>query len=216
MKTIVVGCGRAGAELAYRLYQKGHDVTVIDAVAAAFEKLPADFRGRTLEGDVLTEDLHHRCGMAQAQGLAAVTNSDSLNAVIGHIAHNIYKIPHVVVRNYDPRRRAFCDAFGLPVVSSTQWGAQRMEEVLTADPTQALYSAGEVAIYEVPIGAKEQGRTIQDLLADCACLAVALIRTTGASLPTPTMTLAAGDRLQVSATQAGIEMLRQRLQESEG
>lgn len=30
MKTIVVGCGRVGAELAYRLYQKGHDLTVID------------------------------------------------------------------------------------------------------------------------------------------------------------------------------------------
>jgi len=212
MKSIVVGCGRAGAELAYRLYRKGHDVTVIDEVASAFAKLPADFRGRTLEGDVLAEDLHHRCRMAQAQGLAAVTNSDSLNAVVGHIAYNIYKIPHVVVRNYDPRRRAFCDAFGLPVVSSTQWGAQRMEELLTADALRVLHTAGEITIYELTIGEKLQGRTLQTLLADCTCIPVALIRAQGAVLPDPTMELAAGDRLQVSTTLAGSETLRQRLQ----
>ncbi|MDD5370504.1 MAG: NAD-binding protein, partial [Anaerolineaceae bacterium] len=50
MKVIIVGCGRLGIELAYRLYQGGHDVSVIDAVSAAFNNLPPDFQGRTIEG----------------------------------------------------------------------------------------------------------------------------------------------------------------------
>jgi trk system potassium uptake protein TrkA len=36
MNIIVVGCGRVGAELAQRLSEKGHKVTVIDQTTAAF------------------------------------------------------------------------------------------------------------------------------------------------------------------------------------
>lgn len=214
MKTIVVGCGRVGAELAYRLYQKGHDLTVIDEVETAFQNLPTDFRGRTLEGDILSEDMQHRSGMAQAQGLAAVTSSDSLNAVIGHIARTVYQIPHIIVRNYDPRRRAFCDAFGLPIISSTSWGAQRMEEFLALEPIRAVMSTGngDVEIYEIVINTQWQDNTIQELLTDSAALPVALTRAEQTMLPTPTTKLAVGDRLHVSATSAGIAALRQQLQ----
>lgn len=213
MKTIVVGCGRVGAELAYRLFQKGHDVTVVDEVEAAFQNLPTDFRGRTLEGDILSEEMQHRCNMGQAQGVAAVTNSDSLNAVIGHIARTVYQIPNVVVRNYDPRCRPFCDAFGLPVISSTSWGAQRMEEFLALEPIRAVMSTGngDVEIYEITIGAQWEGNTVQELLADSAALAVALTRAAQTMLPTATTKLAAGDRLHVSATDAGIAALRKQL-----
>jgi len=214
MKTIVVGCGRVGAELAYRLYQKGHDLTIIDEVETAFQNLPTDFRGRTLEGDILAEEMQHRSGMAQAQGLAAVTSSDSLNAVIGHIARTVYQIPNIVVRNYDPRRRAFCDAFGLPLVSSTSWGAQRMEEFLALEPIRAVMSTGngDVEIYEIVINTQWQDNTIQELLTDSAALPVALTRAEQTILPTPTTKLAVGDRLHVSATSAGIAALRQQLQ----
>lgn len=214
MKTIVVGCGRVGAELAYRLYQKGHDLTVIDEVETAFQNLPTDFRGRTLEGDILAEEMQHRSGMAHAQGLAAVTSSDSLNAVIGHIARTVYQIPNIVVRNYDPRRRAFCDAFGLPLISSTSWGAQRMEEFLALEPIRAVMSTGngDVEIYEIIISTPWQGNTVQELLADSAALAVSLTRAAQTMLPTPTTKLATGDRLHVSATSAGIAALRQQLQ----
>ena len=215
MKTIVVGCGRAGAELAYRLYKNGQEVTVIDELAVAFQNLPADFRGRTLEGDVLSEDLHHRGGFAQAQGLAAVTNSDSLNAVIGHIAQTVYHIPHIIVRNYDPRRRTLCDAFDLPVIRSTSWGAQRMEEWLSPAPLRMVFSAGngEVEIYELMISATAQDRPLAALMAGSDCIAVALTRSGRALLPTGETRLAAGDLLHVSATSAGVNILRQRLQE---
>ena len=214
MKTIVVGCGRVGAELAYRLYQKGHNVTVIDEVETAFQNLPTDFRGRTLEGDILSEEMQHRCSMGQVQGLAAVTNSDSLNAVIGHVARTVYQIPNVVVRNYDPRRRPFCDAFGLPVISSTTWGAQRMEEFLALEPIRAVMSTGngDVEIYEITVSAQWTGNTVQELLDDSAVLAVALTRGAQTMLPTATTTLMVGDRLHVSATSAGIAALRQQLQ----
>ena len=103
MNIIVVGCGRVGAELAYRLFQQGHQVTVVDIVAAAFDNLDPSFRGRTVEGDVLAQDVLRRAGIESADGLAAVTSSDTLNAVVGHVARTVYHVPNVVVRNYEPR-----------------------------------------------------------------------------------------------------------------
>lgn len=46
MNVVVVGCGRMGAELAYRLYQNKSQVTVVDQSGEAFLNLPYDFRGR--------------------------------------------------------------------------------------------------------------------------------------------------------------------------
>ena len=103
MKFIVVGCGRVGAQLATRLFQQGHQVTVVDIVASAFDNLDPSFRGRTLEGDVLGQDMLRRAGIEGSDGLAAVTSSDTLNAVIAHIARTVFHVPNVVTRNYEPR-----------------------------------------------------------------------------------------------------------------
>lgn len=51
MNFIVIGCGRFGAELAYRLFTNGHQVVVVDANPKAFNRLHPEFRGRTVEGD---------------------------------------------------------------------------------------------------------------------------------------------------------------------
>ena len=130
---IVIGCGRVGAEVAYGLYRKGHKVTVIDKDSEAFLNLPEDFRGSTMRGDVLTQDVLERAGIEHAQALAAVTPSDSVNTVLGHIARVVYKVPRVVVRNYDPRKRSLHEAFGLEVISPVVMGALRIEELLTRE-----------------------------------------------------------------------------------
>jgi trk system potassium uptake protein TrkA len=136
MNFIVVGCGRVGAELAYRLYEKGHHVSVIDHIEAAFDNLPHDFRGRTVQGEALNQHILHRAGIEQADGIATVTNSDSLNAVLAHVARTVYKVPKVVVRNFDPHWLPLHRAFGLNVISSSSWGAQRMEEQLYEPPAE--------------------------------------------------------------------------------
>ena len=143
MNIIVIGCGRVGAEVAYGLYRKGHKVTVIDQDAAAFRNLPEDFRGLTMRGDVLSQDVLLRAGIESAQALAAATPSDSVNTVLGHIARVVYKVPNVVVRNYDPRKRTLHEAFGLQVISPVSMGALRMEEILSETPASTVSHAGD-------------------------------------------------------------------------
>ncbi|MEI2691155.1 MAG: TrkA family potassium uptake protein [Anaerolineae bacterium] len=213
MNVIVVGCGRVGAELAHRLFINGHRVCVIDHSQDAFRNLPPDFRGRTLEGDVLSEAVLHRADIAHADALAAVTNCNSLNGVIGRVASHIYHVPHVALRNYDTRWRQLVDAFGLNVVSPSSWGAQRLEELLEGGSVHPLISAGsgEVEICDLIVPASWDGRTVQDLAQCGSCVVAAVTRGGRGMLPTPEMHLQVGDMVHVSATVEGMTALRQQV-----
>lgn len=210
MKTIVVGCGRLGSELAYRLYKRGHQVTVMDQSPQHFNQLPADFQGRTVYGDLLSADLMESAGFEHADSLAAVTDNDSINAVVAHVARTVYHIPNVVVRNYDPALRPVLSAFGFQIISSSSWGAQRIEEILDSPRISTVFSAGngEVEVYEMVLPGEWEGRPLKALIENSSeCVVVALTRNGQAMLPSPEMLLKAGDILDVSATASGIACL---------
>jgi trk system potassium uptake protein len=214
MNFIVVGCGRVGAELAYHLFSGGHQVVVVDSRKESFNRLHPDFRGRTLEGEGLAESVLERAGIREADGLAAVTNSDTLNAVVAHTALTFYNVPNVVARNYDPNLRSIIEAFGLQTVGSTYWGAQRVEELLMNPMQKAVYSAGngEVEVYEMLIPEGWNGRTLGELLDTLKhCYPVALSRAGRAFLPEMSTKLQTGDLLNVSSTFEGIGALTARL-----
>jgi trk system potassium uptake protein TrkA len=214
MNFVIIGCGRVGAELAYHLFKSGHQVVVVDANKQAFNRLHPDFRGRTLEGEGLAENVLERAGIREADGLAAVTNSDALNAVVSHAAREFFNVPVVVARNYDPSLRGLIEAFGLQTVGSTTWGAQRVEELLVNPSEKVIYSAGngEVEIYEIRIPEEWNGRTLGELLVQPKeCRPVALTRAGRSSLPEADTKLRTDDLLNVSSTFEGIRALTARL-----
>jgi trk system potassium uptake protein len=217
MNIIVVGCGRVGSELAYRLYQNGHRVTVIDIDASAFTNLPPDFRGRTLEGEPLNQDLLRRAGIEQADGIALVSSSDSVNAVVAHIAREVYGISNIVVRNYEPQWRSMYEVFNLQVVSSSSWGAQRLEELLYHVKMRSVFSAGngEVEIYEFTVPPAWVDKPIKELLPNENCIPVGLTRAGTALLPDMNIQFVEGDVVLVSATLKGIEELRNKVAHSD-
>jgi len=213
MKIIVIGCGRVGSQLAHRLHIDGHSVVVIDRDKQAFNNLRPDFIGRTVEGDALNQDVLNRAGIGYADALACVTNSDSLNAVVGHMAREIFKIKNVVVRAYDPDFMDLYKAFDQQVVSSASWGAQRIEEILYSVSLRPVYAAGngEVEIYEMSIPEEWDGYKLSELLPSENCVLVSLTRTGVASVPSIEVQVHTGDLLLVSATLEGIKCLRDRL-----
>lgn len=214
MNFIVVGCGRVGAELCYHLFSRGHQVVVVDINKESFNRLHPSFRGRTLEGEGLAEGVLERAGIREADGLAAVTNSDTLNAVVAHAARTVFNVPNVVARNYDPNLRSIIEAFGLQTVGSTYWGAQRVEELLMNPTQRMVYSAGngEVEVYEVQIPAEWNGRTLGELLEPLKhCYPVALSRAGKAFLPDMGTVLQTGDQLNFSSMFEGMGAMMARL-----
>ena len=210
MRIVIIGCGRIGAQLAYSLFKRGHQVSVVDENVASFNNLPPEFMGRVLEGDALNQEVLKRAGIESCDGLAAVTDSDTLNVVICHIAQTEYKITNVVARNYDPHLRPLFESFNIQVISSTSWGSQRIEELLLDTEGRTVFSAGngEVEVYEIEIPANWSGKRINELITCGECKPIAITRAGNAFLPEVDTILNTGDILAVAATMEGIQDTR--------
>jgi trk system potassium uptake protein TrkA len=213
MYAIIVGCGRVGSELAMLLSRRGHDVTVIDHVGSSFSHLDPAWRGRTIEAEAMAEGVLKRAGIEQADALASVTNSDAVNAVVAHVARTVYRVPSVVSRNYDPRWRPLHEAMELHMVSSTAWGAQRVEELLENRRMRPVFSAGngEVELYELDLPQAWDGKPLGELLKGLECTVVSLTRGGRAALPDPKAKLRGGDLLHIGATLDSAAELRSRV-----
>lgn len=130
MRIIVIGCGKLGAELSYRLFQEGNHLIVVDQSPLSFRNLHHDFRGKTIEGSGISQSALLRAGIRDTDAVVAVTNSDVINAIVGRIALVEYKVEKIVVRNYDSRYQTMHETFGLPTISSTLWGVEKIESLL--------------------------------------------------------------------------------------
>lgn len=130
MRIIIMGCGRVGAELATLLDRDGHDVTVLDLSAAAFSRLPQDFRGRTVVGNGIDIDVLRRIGTGEADAFVTVTQGDNRNVMAAQIARHIFHVKVVVSRIYDPIREELYHSLGLETISPTKIGAQLLKETI--------------------------------------------------------------------------------------
>jgi trk system potassium uptake protein TrkA len=186
MNIIVMGCGRVGSDLAYELCKEGHQVSVVDSTEAAFNSLPADFTGKMVEGEMMSRDVLYRA---------------------------VFDVKHVIVRNYDPDFRPLLESFNLQVVSPNSWGAQRIQELILHADIQTIFSPGngEVEIYEISIPDNWAGKPLAKLLPAKECIAVSIARAGQAILPDSDSLLEECDVLYVSATDEGIEALRDRM-----
>ncbi len=130
MNVIIVGCGRVGVELALSLHQN-HLVTVIDPDGRSFDRLGLHFSGRTVQGEGMDRYSLMRADIENADALAAVTSSDNVNAIVARVARDIFHVKRVVARVYSPRRLPIYEKLNLQTVSSSSWGAHRIEQMLT-------------------------------------------------------------------------------------
>ncbi len=130
MNVLIVGCGREGSELARSIAAQGHAVTIVDANAARFDQLGSEFSGRTVQGVAFDRGVLERADIAHADAFVATTQSDNENIVAAKIARDVYKVPSVVARVYNPGRREIYERLGLATVTSTSWGARRIEQLI--------------------------------------------------------------------------------------
>jgi trk system potassium uptake protein len=136
MYVVIMGCGRVGARLAKMLVNAGHEVTVLDRLSSAFDRLGSDFAGTTLVGDGTDTDVLERAGIERADAFAAVTQGDNRNIMASQIAKEIYKVPKVVTRIYDPIRQDTFKTLGLEAISPTVIGAKVFYTTLTGQESE--------------------------------------------------------------------------------
>lgn len=209
MNLIIAGCGRVGSELAHAVAVKGHTVVVIDRDPQAFQRLEPEFQGRTLQGDVRDQDVLNRAGIVKADGFAAVTSIDEINLVAAHTACDLYNVPNVVARVFDPVHSMAFKHAGLQTVIASSWTAHRIEQLLTHPGVTELESLGngEVLVVEVQVLDHMAGKRISDISVEGGCQPVALVRGGHAELSEPDETLNDGDLVVVAVTSSNLPQL---------
>jgi trk system potassium uptake protein TrkA len=206
---IVVGCGRQGAALALALVQFGHEVTVIDEEAQNLALLGAHFKGRVLCGVVFDREVLLTAGIERVDGLAAVTNSDDANIVTALLARNIFHVPQVVARVYDPRQMEIYRRLGIQTTSPVALGVDQIIHLLThrqLDPVASLGS-GEVQIVRVMLPFHLVGHRVDELniLGDMAVISIT--RRNQAFVPLSGTLFEAGDLLHISVMSTSLDQL---------
>jgi trk system potassium uptake protein TrkA len=127
MRVVILGCGRSGAYLANMLVEGGHQVAVVDRTAAAFRRLSPDFAGEVVTGTGIDEDVLRRAGIEGADAFVAVTNGDNTNVMAAQVAKEIFGVPRVICRIYDPLRAETYRALGLETICPTVWAATQIQ-----------------------------------------------------------------------------------------
>lgn len=127
MYIIIAGCHKVGASLALTLAGENHDVVVIDSDPERLNALGSGFNGVTLVGMPIDEDVLRSAGIEQADALAAVTDDDNMNIMIAQVAREIFHVPSVITRVYDPRRETIMGGMGLETVCPTTLAVRQIK-----------------------------------------------------------------------------------------
>jgi trk system potassium uptake protein TrkA len=216
MNVIIIGCGRVGSRLATALALRGERVTVVDPDPAALDRLGPGFRadgpaepgsatlrGRRVTGDGCDHDVLERAGIDGADGLAAVTGSDEVNAVLARLAVTRLNVPRVVARIYAPAKAEIYRRLGVQTISPVTWSVKRLSELLTFSELTPVASVGTgtVEIVDATVPALLDGRPAAELIVPGETSIVAITRNGTTRLATgPSTPLQTGDIVHIAAT----------------
>ncbi|MFA9381011.1 MAG: TrkA family potassium uptake protein, partial [Acetanaerobacterium sp.] len=119
MNVLIIGCRKVGSRLASILSAEGHTVSVVDRDMRNFEALDNDFDGYTVSGIPIDEDVLRSAGIESCDAVAAVTPDDNVNIMACQIAKELFHVPIVITRMYDPAREEIFSDFGISTVCPT-------------------------------------------------------------------------------------------------
>lgn len=146
MYIIIAGCRKIGSNLALILAQENHDVVVIDSDPKNFELLGSGFNGVTITGMPIDEDILRSAGIEQADALAAVTYDDNMNVMVSQIARELFGVPIVITRLYDPVREDVFNKMGLTTICPTTLAVESIKDMLLSHSRHAAVNLGGVRI----------------------------------------------------------------------
>jgi trk system potassium uptake protein len=210
---VIMGCGRVGSELAARLEQGEHTVSVIDKNPSAFRMLRYQFKGEKVQGYGFDEDVLREAGIERAQAFAAVSSGDNSNIVAARLAREKFETPVVVARIYDPRRAEIYQRLGIPTVATVKWTTDQVMRVLIPDQIASDWRDpnAEIALVTLILPDEWAGWKIEELEADGHRRVVGVTRTGHARIVGPGTVLQEGDQVHLAVDDDGLQELRPRI-----
>jgi trk system potassium uptake protein TrkA len=209
MKVIVMGCGRMGEQVCHTLADAGHSVTVIDADQKLLEHLGPNFSGQRITGVGFDRQVLLDAGIETADAFVATSPQDNANIISARIAHNIFNVPRVVTRLYDPRRAEIYHRLGLVTISMIHWGAQRIVDLITHSDLDPILSfgKGEVILTAIEIPPHLEGHRVRELSVLGEISVITITRDEEALMATPVIEFKPGDLVHLAVLASSVSHL---------
>lgn len=131
--TVIIGCGRLGANLANTLSEEGENVLILDKEKDSFRKLSSSFGGLAVEGDGTELDTLKAADLQRADTVIAVTNNDNINIMIAQIAKECFSVKKVISRLFDPERECVYQELGIETICPAVLSANEIDKILNRD-----------------------------------------------------------------------------------
>jgi len=209
MKVVIMGCGRVGILLTQELVKAGHEVSIIDKRAEAFDRLPPGFEAKQIVGLGFDRDTLEEAGIKEADAFIAVSSGDNSNIVSARVAREHYHVPHVVARIFDPMRAEIYERLNIPTVATTKWGVRQIMLMLM-HPREELkesLAGGDLYRLRVEVPAHLRGKPVDSLNIDGQILVVGVDRGGSGFIPTRTSTFQEGDYAALIVHKDGMDEL---------
>lgn len=200
MYIVIVGCGRLGSTLATRLSREGNDVAIVDRNPDNFGRLSDEFNGTTVPGVGFDSDVLRSAGIEHADGFAAVTEGDNMNIMAAQVAKNIFKVPMVIARVFDPVKGETYRALGLDTVCPTTSAANIIYRkfLIRNEDTHFVLPGDTIELVEVRYSSRIMARTVAEAEALDDFKVISITRDGNTTLAKPGDVLAEGDRLMLA------------------
>jgi len=207
MHVIIVGCGRVGASTAAELARMGHGVAVVDRNAGAFRLLPQGFAGKSVTGTGFDREVLEEAGIAEADALVAVTSGDNTNIVAARVAKEVYRVPDVVARIYDPQRADIYRRYGIQTFAPTAWSTGKIVEFIISPELEreVSFGSGEVQLMEAWVPLHLVGKRVGDLEVPGEIHVALVVRMGKGLIPVSGTRFEEDDQVHVAIHQSAVE-----------
>ena len=195
MHFVIMGCGRVGSELTMDLSKRGHTVAIIDKRKEAFDRLPPEFKAKTVVGIGFDRDTLEEAGIKEADAFIAVSSGDNSNIVSARVAREHYKVPKVIARIYDPRRAEIYERLNIPTVASVRWASRQVQQLvfLGREQMKDSYAGGTLLHLQRKIPDHLVGQKVDTVVSEGQVEVIGVERGGSGFIPTPDSTFQEGD-----------------------
>jgi trk system potassium uptake protein TrkA len=213
MYIIVGGGGDIGYYVTKSLFNRGHEVLLIEKGAARYQSLKEELGQSVFLGDACEARTMDEVGASRADVVIAVTGEDEDNMVICQVAKTRYKVARTMARLNNPKHEEIFQKAGIDiVVSPTKTILSLIESELPSSrfvPLMTLKSAGlEIIEVRIPAESTVVGQTLGTINLPRSCNLALIIRDKQFVPPTSETVLLANDDVFALVNREGEEGLR--------
>ena len=210
LSIIIVGCGKVGTTLIEQLSKEGHDITIIDKHPQKVQEIASFYDIMGLAGNGASYTVQMEAGIAKADLIIAVTNSDELNLLCCTVAKqvgNCAAIARVRTPDYSSEAGYLREKLGLAMIINPELEASKEAARILYLPTALevnsfAHGQAELIKFKLPKDNLLSGMTIAHLGKNIASniLICAIERSGEVYIPSGDLQMEGGDVISFVAT----------------